>query len=805
MKPRPLLLLLCSISFAAPARGGIVDPASVTLDGYSLASATSGDTLFLAGAVRWIGPLTGGGVPVASADLTPAAGFPRVKGSVTAAAPDGAGGWYIGGQFTYVGGLPRANLAHVQADLSVGPWAPSTNGAVRALVVTASDVYLGGAFGTVNGTPRSRAARVSRATGALASWDPQPNGDVNALASDGATLYVGGVFTTIASAGRTAMAAFDLAANGLLPWNPAAVSISLPTTVSALRCAHGVVYTGGNFNMISGQSRIGAAALDPASGAPRAWNPNVQGGVRAILPIGGTIYLGGGISEVGGVGRACLAAVDTAAGTVLPWAPNVIQSGASGPPTVGALEQVGTDVLAGGIFTHVGAALRKNLVRLDAVTGAPLSPSPNCPIRVDAFATSGTRTFVGGMFSGLGSSSRFGLAAVRISTGTPLAWVPDATHSGDSFASYVTAIAIDPTRVFAAITFFDQVYMRSQIAAYSRVTGAELWRKDCDGVANALARSDTRLLVGGGFTVPGPGLVALDPANGNTVAWGASATGGEVSALLPTPGGLAVGGTFTNAGGQPRARLAMLDLTTGLATSWNPGATGAVRALTRSGSTLYCGGDFLSAGGQPRSRVAAIDLGSGAATSWNPGADGTVFALNTDGTTLYAGGDFGTFAGQPRSRLAAVSVSSGSASSWYASVDPTGLRTLALGGSRVFAGGSHSGVDVEPSTGMTTLIDLNTVNVPTPPQPPIRLSLRVAPQPFHSVARIRFSLPRAAVVGLDLFDMSGRRVARVEPRRFREAGEHSASLERRGLAPGLYLLRVSTPEQSAETKVVVLP
>jgi hypothetical protein len=45
--------------------------------------------------------------------------MPRVAGTVYAVAPDGSGGWYVGGSFTHVGGTPRSNLAHVFADQSL--------------------------------------------------------------------------------------------------------------------------------------------------------------------------------------------------------------------------------------------------------------------------------------------------------------------------------------------------------------------------------------------------------------------------------------------------------------------------------------------------------------------------------------------------------------------------------------------------------------------------------------------------------------------------------------------------------------
>jgi hypothetical protein len=77
------LALALAATLTTIARAAPIDPAFPGLGGPSSsdtpvcsAAALSGDTLFLAGSLRWAGPLTGGGVPVRAADLTAIAGFP---------------------------------------------------------------------------------------------------------------------------------------------------------------------------------------------------------------------------------------------------------------------------------------------------------------------------------------------------------------------------------------------------------------------------------------------------------------------------------------------------------------------------------------------------------------------------------------------------------------------------------------------------------------------------------------------------------------------------------------------------------
>ena len=115
-----------------------------------------------------------------------------------------------------------------------------------------------------------------------------------------------------------------------------------------------------------------------------------------------------------------------------------------------------------------------------------------------------------------------------------------------------------------------------------------------------------------------------------------------------------LGGSFGLVFGFPRANFAHVDATPtsptfNQPTAFNPSPNGAVRSLVVAGRTIimtYMGGDFTVAGGQPRARLAAF---SGANLgSWNPGADNTVVSLRLSGTTMYVGGYFGTLGGQPR-------------------------------------------------------------------------------------------------------------------------------------------------------------
>src|SRR5688572_3040768 len=170
----------------------VVDEGFWCLDGQGLAAAVSGNTLYVGGLFNYVGPWTGGCVPLDPSSAIPLTGFPKVRGTVGVIVPDGAGGFYLGGTFDQVGGQPRQNLARVLADLSVAAWNPEASGPVAAIAVAGGTVYLGGAFTTMNGQSRANLAAVEATTGALQGWNPSANGSVRTLVVSGTTVYAGG-------------------------------------------------------------------------------------------------------------------------------------------------------------------------------------------------------------------------------------------------------------------------------------------------------------------------------------------------------------------------------------------------------------------------------------------------------------------------------------------------------------------------------------------------------------------------------------------------------------------------------------
>ncbi len=84
----------------------------------------------------------------------------------------------------------------------------------------------------------------------------------------------------------------------------------------------------------------------------------------------------------------------------------------------------------------------------------------------------------------------------------------------------------------------------------------------------------------------------------------------------------------------------------------------------------------------------------------------------------------------------------------------------------------------------------------------LRLSLRVAPNPFRSAASISYSLPVGGSMTLKLYDVTGKLV-RVLASGFSRAGRFSARIESKRLARGIYLLRLATGGGTMTRKLVI--
>jgi hypothetical protein len=396
-------------------------------------------------------------------------------------------------------------------------------------------------------------------------------------------------------------------------------------------------------------------------------------------------------------------------------------------------------------------------------------------------------------------------AAIDVNSGRALPWNPDVDGT-------VEAIAVHGNSVYLGGSFTvvgGQV--RHYLAAVDRSLGAvrTSWLPNSDGEVLALAGSGGAIYAGGLFTNIGGAarnsVAALDTIAGTATSWDAAAAplGGSVVTSIVTSGtNVIVGGAFNSIGGQPRLCLATIG-SNGLATTWSADVVGGfVSALALSKGNVYVGGSFTSLGGQTRGNAGIVNASSGAVLAGNPAASGPVLSLAAVGDTVYAGGFFAGIGGATRGFVSALGTNS-VATPWKADTDGPVYALVAtpynvyMGGDFAIAGGIQrtNFAIVGVGTTVTGVDD-------APELPPQPMLTGVQPNPFARSTLVRFTLPQASRVMLEVLDVAGRRVVTLADDALLPAGRHEVEFSAAGLRPGLYLCRLAAGGVRSTTKLV---
>ena len=424
------------------------------------AAAVHDQTLFIGGDFTRVAPAENFLGPVFGVSRTTGAALPTLPwadGAVFAIEPDGAGGYFVGGRFSQIGGIARAALAHVLSDGRVDPvFVPALEPAfdsqgdvspileVRALARVGGTLLVGGALRAGSGaTSREGAAALDAITGAAdAAFALPATLRAERFVVAGPRVFIMGRIQSL-SPGDTAVVVAIAIAPGGTSWIR---SLSYGGTIFDGVLAGGRLIVGGSFEYWTGTNWTHAAvSLDPASGAvDPSWTPistyqsTDAPTVYAVTAIGSTVYLGGRFHRFGAFARSNLAAVDLVAGTVTAWAPDL-------PGTVWDLVPASeSSVYAAGAFRLAGGTARDGIAEIDAA-GAPTNWSPQAySTEVRALQISGGSLLAGGTSAVSGGFPRDNLAAFRLDADDLLPWAPAAPSAVDDLAT-------DGQRVFVGV------------------------------------------------------------------------------------------------------------------------------------------------------------------------------------------------------------------------------------------------------------------------------------------------------------------------------------------------------------------
>jgi hypothetical protein len=186
-------------------------------------------------------------------------GITGTNDTIFAIAPDGAGDYYIGGQFS----SPRAYYVFFDGYDWYSPQS-APNGTVRAILLLGNDVYIGGDFTNAAG---SGANHIARASGS-GNWTPLGNSlndVVTSLSLQGNNLYAGGLFTQAGTLGVDYIARWDTVKH---TWSN--LGSGTNDAVLALAADKNFVYAGGDFTTAGNKISAGFS---------------IWGQVRVMLPL----------------------------------------------------------------------------------------------------------------------------------------------------------------------------------------------------------------------------------------------------------------------------------------------------------------------------------------------------------------------------------------------------------------------------------------------------------------------------------------------------------------------------------------
>ncbi|MEM8568940.1 MAG: T9SS type A sorting domain-containing protein [Bacteroidota bacterium] len=601
--------------------------------------------------------------------------YPDPNGTVLAAVSDDAGGFFIAGQFTRVGGIDRPYIAHINAAGEVSDWNPQANATVFSLALKDDILYAGGDFTTIGGQARNYIAAIDM-SGVATSWDPSANNDVRAIALDNNSLYVGGSFSEIGGEARGRVAELDL--NGdATSWNPGANSI-----VFSLVVDDDVVYAAGFFTTIGGQSRNSLAAIDK-NGLVTSWDPQADARVVSLSLSEDILYVGGQFDNIGGESRGKIAAFD-ANGDLTGWSPTANNS-------VSSINAMGGLIYVGGNFGTIGGEMRRGLAALSPTgTGSATSWDPGAA-SVQTIAGGNGEIYVGGnLFAGVARSN---LASFDAS-GNVTDWNP--TPSG-----MVNSIEVDENNVYVGGSFITIAGEdRFCLAAFDLNGDLTSWDPDPNNEVRDIELDGNTVYLGGRFTtVKGTGrsrIAAVDAVTGIPIDWDPSTTGTAVNAIAIADNIVYAGGDFTAMGGETRNGIASIDAM-GNVTAWDPvAANGSIfNALAVADGIVYAGGNFSTVNSLTRNNLVALNTTTAAVTSWDPSPNGEVNALAINAGTIYAGGGaFTSIGGETRNYIAAIDAA-GSVENWdlkLSSIFLPTLMTIKISQGTVLFGGTFSNV-----------------------------------------------------------------------------------------------------------------
>jgi hypothetical protein len=354
--------------------------------------------------------------------------MPDFNEAPSCAVPDGNGGWYVGGEFTRVGGINISYIVRLTADLQVDEGfgcddiIENADNVIKTLELDDDYIYIGGKFTVENGS--RCVCRLDRLTGRIDnSWNPDvtpyyDSGDIGikTISLTDSTLIIGGSFVEVNNTPHINVAILSKETGEMLP------SISCNATVNATLIDSVNLFLGTKSMASWGNASSNNVYLQNISQPTNVSSIN-NDSINAIIPDGNAgWYIYGWFTQWSGYASPYLVHVDQ---NLNPYT-NFVATDLN-------LHKKEEQLFLknGYIYFHEGSYANSKLVRVNATTGerdASWEVNLNYKTVHDLYVND-TAVFIVGDFIELDTISKEYLAAISVADATVYNWGPQVNNT----------------------------------------------------------------------------------------------------------------------------------------------------------------------------------------------------------------------------------------------------------------------------------------------------------------------------------------------------------------------------------------
>lgn len=763
-----------------------------------------GNTVYIGGNFTHVGPYTGGAVAVDTNSGNLVGAPLKVDGGLGAAIPDGMGGWYIGGYFTSVLGVPRKCLAHILPDntldsnFAIGISNHHTSGlGIHSMVLKDSMLYVGGTFYEIGGVLRNNIAQINTRTGQVTAWNAHftIRSTVSDLVLKDSSLFLVGNIETITGQVRIGVASLNANTGHINNWNLRASEIRY----ACLKLYGNELIIGGTIRFTDNNGAVNTYSVlisDVNTATIRNKIFITNDYLNAMAVVDDRLFIGGYYSpQNAGTSLKGLGVINLRTGNVINW--NVLGIGPNDTMFIDEMAVYGNKLYFGGLFSRVGASQRLNAAAIDHTTYQLSNWNPEPSDRVFTMIGDGNRLLMGGSFVSLKGERRNRLAAFDATTGQLTSWNPSAND-------YVQTLSFQNGLIYAGGAFTRIGNLPTYtIAAIDSASGVPTsWRPSIGYppqsqplITNIVQHGATTYITGNLSSVSGElrkNIAAIETSSGQVKSWNAFLNGFAVHDMMVSSNRLYVCGSFTNIGNQSRNMLAALDPVTGLANHWNPNPDYPVVSVKERNGIIYALSNFTRNGATFRATcgVAVIDSSTGSVIDMYP-LEGRITNSLLDDNILYVSGYFYKNQSNESLGIVAIDLNTGELVDWNPEVAPFSL-SMAVNENMLYLGGNFRKIG---GTGHTYFAALYKPYI-TKVANSLRRHKLVTIFPNPAATSIRVT-SKATIHTITLLDQLGRVVLVKE-------NPLNNSVDISHVPGGSYLVKVVTTDGTSTQRLVVI-